>query len=82
MFSKTTLASKESKRQKVIEIMQSCDISFGDKGLMVDNALATAAVLGGSGKKCPDQYLTEGPGSRVRRPRQAGGDGQESFEAR
>ena len=59
LFAATTSASKESKRRKVVEIMDSCDIKFQGNGISCDELLTVAAVLGESGIKSADQYLAE-----------------------
>ena len=59
MFSASTLASKDSKRRKVQEIMQSCNISFGVNGVNAEELLTVAAVLGEANIKSADQNLSE-----------------------
>ena len=59
MFSEATLASKESKKRKVQEVMDSCDIKMQGNGLTADEILIIAAVLGEANIKSSDQYLAE-----------------------
>lgn len=59
MFSAATLASKESKRRKVQEVMDSCDIKMQGDGLTADEILTIAAVLGEANIKSSHQYLAE-----------------------
>ena len=59
MFSASTSATKESKRKKIQEIMNSCDMKFVPNGLTADELLTLAAVLGESSLKSADQYVGE-----------------------
>ena len=51
LFSAATLAPNESKRRKVVEIMESCDIKLQGNGISCDELLTLAAVLGEAGIK-------------------------------
>ena len=59
MFSASTSATKESKRKRIQEIMNSCDMKFIPNGLTADELLTLAAVLGESSLKSADQYVGE-----------------------
>eukprot|EP00435_Cladocopium_sp_Y103_P065495 s591_g27.t1 len=59
MFAASTLASKESKRRKVVEVMESCGINPGGNGISCDDLLTVAAVLGECNIRSADQYLAE-----------------------
>eukprot|EP00435_Cladocopium_sp_Y103_P050631 s157_g15.t1 len=59
LYSKATLATKDSKRRRISEIMESCCITIGNDGLSQEDLLTIAAVLGEAGLKSADQYLGE-----------------------
>ena len=59
MYARSTVASKDSKRRKVEEIMECCQIKFGVNGIGADELLTVAAVLGEANSKSADQYLGE-----------------------
>ena len=56
---KLLAASRESKRRKVCEIMDSCGIQFGNDGLSAGQVFTIAAVLGETNIRSADQYLAE-----------------------
>eukprot|EP00435_Cladocopium_sp_Y103_P045957 s46_g13.t1 len=59
LYSRATLATKDSKRRRIHEIMESCCIEIGNDGLNQEDLLTIAAVLGEAGLKSADQYLGE-----------------------
>ena len=59
LFSASTLASKESKRRRIQEIMDNCNIRLGENGITTDELVTIAAVLGETAIKSADQYLAE-----------------------
>ena len=59
LYAASTMATKESKRRKIMEIMQNCEIKIQGNGLSVEELVTVAAVLGESNIKSADQYLSE-----------------------
>lgn len=59
LFAASTMATKESKRKKIMEIMQNCEIKVQGNGLSVEDLVTIAAVLGETNIRSADQYLAE-----------------------
>jgi hypothetical protein len=59
LYAASTMATKESKRRKIMEIMQNCEIKIQGNGLSVEELVTIAAVLGESNIRSADQYLSE-----------------------
>lgn len=59
VYSNSTLATKQSKRKRITEIMQNCNITIKENGISADELLTLAAVLGEANIKSADQYLAE-----------------------
>ncbi len=60
MFSSSTHATKNAKRKKLKEVMETCGVTkFQESGITCDGLLSIAAVLGEMGLKSADQYLGE-----------------------
>ena len=87
LISAATLAPNESKRRKVVEIMESCDIKLQGNGISCDELLTLAAVLGEAGIKSADQgeahcHAVRGRGILVWCARKAAGHGEKGTEER
>ena len=61
LFSKSTIATRNAKRKKVMEIIDSCGFTtkFQEGGVTADQLLTVAAVLGEMNLKSADAYLSE-----------------------
>ena len=60
LFASSTSATREAKRRKIRDIIDSCGFSkFQEVGLDPDQLLTVAAVLGEMGLKSADQYIGE-----------------------
>ena len=59
VFSGNAGVKRVKKKEKVPEVMDSCDIKMQGNGLTADEILIIAAVLGEANIKSSDQYLAE-----------------------
>ena len=59
VYSNSTLATKQSKRRRIMEIMHNTNITIKENGISADELLTLAAVLGEANLKSADQYLAE-----------------------